>query len=308
MPATRGQRQENDKDPPPTCLRPPKGGGCRKEGAGSGPPSPAGGAPGECTQRGQGEDKGHAACHTPQREDECRATCQCRACDVLTPEEGQRGRSPPPPAPTSRTHQGQRRGQRGEGEGTRGMTVAGGDPPPGTPRRGGETEGRDDRAQGGHAPCKPPRGDRRGCNRRKGRVTTGPTRQPPPPKRRDKCRATCLRRASDVLAQKGGQRECPPPRPLLQRPPAERARAARRQREDMGGGGKKKKEKKKKKHKASNQGHQHARAGTGSRGRRDMAGARGHSKGPGSAPLGMKAGRQGPTGGGGVTRAREQRW
>ena len=60
-------------------------------------------------------------------------------------------------------------------------------------------------------PCKPPRGDRRGCNRRKGRVTTGATRQPPPPQRRDKFRASCLRRASDVLAQKGGQREPPPP-------------------------------------------------------------------------------------------------
>ena len=131
MPATQGQRQVNDKAPPPTCLRPPKGGGCRKGGAGSSPPSPAGGAPGECTQRGQGEDKGHAACLTPQQEDKCRAACQCRACDVLTPEEGQRGRSPPPPAPTSRTHQGQRRGQRGEGEGTRGMTVAGGGTPPG---------------------------------------------------------------------------------------------------------------------------------------------------------------------------------
>ena len=56
--------------------------------------------------------------------------------------------------------------------------------------------------------------------------------------------------------------------------------------------------KKKKKNKAGNQGHQHAGAGTGSRGRRDMAGARGHSKGPGSAPLGMKEGEQGPTGGG----------
>ena len=44
-------------------------------------------------------------------------------------------------------------------------------------------------------------------------MTTGATRQPPPPKRRDKCRASCLRRASDVLAQKGGQRECPPPPP-----------------------------------------------------------------------------------------------
>ena len=45
-------------------------------------------------------------------------------------------------------------------------------------------------------------------------MTTGATRQPPPPpQRRDKCRASCLRRASDVLAQKGGQREPPPPPP-----------------------------------------------------------------------------------------------
>ena len=71
---------------------------------------------------------------------------------------GNEGAPPPPLAPTSRTHQGQRRGQRGDGEGTRGLTVAGGGPPPGTPRRGGETEGRDDRAQGGHAPCRPPQG------------------------------------------------------------------------------------------------------------------------------------------------------
>ena len=209
VPATRGQRQENDKAPPPTCLRPPKAGGCRKGGAGRSPPSPAGGAPGECTQRGQGEDKDHAACLTPQQEDKCRAACQCRACDVLTPEEGQRGRSPPPrphlphPPRTEARATGRRPGdKRDDGSGRRTP-----------PRRGGETEGRDDRAQGGHAPCKPPRGDRRGCNRRKGRVTTGAARQPPPPQRRDKCRASCLRRASDVLAKKGGQRECPPPPP-----------------------------------------------------------------------------------------------
>ena len=209
--ATAGKRQ----GPPPTSLRPPKGGGCRKGGAGSGPPSPAGGAPGDGTQRGQGEDKGHAACLTPQQEDKCRAACQCRACDVLTPEEGQRGR-PPPPAPTSRTHQGQRRGQRGEGEGTRGKTVAGGGPPPpGTPRRGGETEGRDDRAQGGHAPCKPPRRDRWGCNRKKGRVTTGATRQPPPPSggtsavpRACAVLPTCLRKRQD------SENAPPPPAPF----------------------------------------------------------------------------------------------
>ena len=82
---------------PPPLHATPKGGGCRKGGADSGPPSPAGGAPGGRTQRGQGEDKGHVACPTPQQEDKCRATCQYRACDVPTPEEGQRGRPPPPP-------------------------------------------------------------------------------------------------------------------------------------------------------------------------------------------------------------------
>ena len=51
--------------------------------------------------------------------------------------------APPPPAPTSRTHQGQRRGQRGEGEGTRGMTVAGGGPPP-RGHRGGVGRQRDE--------------------------------------------------------------------------------------------------------------------------------------------------------------------
>ena len=126
MPATRGQRKENDKaPPPPTCLRPPKGGGCRKGGAGSGPPSPAGGAPGERTQRGQGEDKGHAACPTPRQEDKCRATCQCRACDVLTPEEGQRGRPPPrphlphPPRTEARATGRRRGGKRDDGSGRR---------------------------------------------------------------------------------------------------------------------------------------------------------------------------------------------
>ena len=94
----------------------------------------------------------------------------------------------------------------------------------------------------------------------------------------------------------------PPPAPFSNAHP-QKGRGRRGDSERTWGGAKKKK-----KHKASNQGHQHAKAGTGSRGRRDMAGARGHSKGPGSAPLGMKAGRQGPTGGGGVTRAREQRW
>ena len=156
--ATKGRRQAPP--PPPTHLRPPKGGGCRKGGADSDPPSrgqsgkmgrrrgegsgrttrpcqreasavqaPARGAPGERTQSGKGDDGGHAACPTPQQKDKCRATCQCLACDVRTPEEGQRGR-PPLPTPNSDTHQGKGRGQGGDGEGTWGMTEAGSEPPP----------------------------------------------------------------------------------------------------------------------------------------------------------------------------------
>ena len=340
--ATEGKRQAPP--PPPTCLRPPKGGGCRKGGADSGPPSRgqsgtmggqrgegagrtarprpreasaeqarAGGAPGERTQSGQGDDGGHAACPTPQQKDKCRATCQCPACDVLTPEEGQRGRPPPPPAPTSHTHQGKRRGQRGEGEGARGMTVAGGGPPPEDTAAGWGGRGTrvrnepHDRAQGEHAPCKPQRGDRRGCNRRKGRVTTGATRQPPPPSggtsavpRACAVLPTCLRNRAD-------SENAPPPRPFLLRPPTKRARTARRQRGDMGGPRRKKN---KKKHKTNNKGHQHARAGADSSGRRDMAGARGHSKGRGTGgrPWGRKLGGRDQRGGAGVTRAREQRW
>ena len=47
-----GNGRKTTSPPPPTSLRPPKGGGCGKGRAGSGPPSPAGGAPGESTQRG----------------------------------------------------------------------------------------------------------------------------------------------------------------------------------------------------------------------------------------------------------------
>ena len=188
---------------------------------------------------------------------------------------------------------------------------------------------RGDKRDDGSGRRTPPRGRRGGVERQRGETTVpkggtrrasphggtaggatagrvgrrrGPHGNPPPPAEGQVpslVPAPCFQRA---CAKGRTARTPPPPRPLLRRPPAERARAARRQWE------KKKKKKKKKTHKASNQGHQHAGARTGSRGRRDMAGARGHSKGPGSAPLGMKEGEQGPTGGGGVTRAREQRW
>ena len=182
-----------------------------------------------------------------------------------------------------------------------------------------------DRAQREHAPCKPQRGDHRGCDRRKGRVTTGATRQAPPPPAEGQVPslvpAPCLRRAYAI-----GRTARTPPPPLPSPPPSqERARTARRQQGDMGGGrgqtetpggetrGEQKKNKQKKQ-KTNNKGHQHARAGADSRGRRDMAGARKHGKGRGTGgrPWGRKLGgrdqHHNERGGAGVTRAHKRRW
>ena len=78
----------------------------------------AGGAPGVRTQGTKGDDGSHTASPPPLQRDECRASRLRRACDVLTPEDGQRGRPPPPPTPFSPTHPGKGRGQPGGGEGT----------------------------------------------------------------------------------------------------------------------------------------------------------------------------------------------
>ena len=80
--------------------------------------SPTGGATGVRTQGRKGDDGSHTASPRPLQRDKCRASCLRRACDVLTPEDGQRGRPPPPPTPYSPTHPGKGRGQRGDGEGT----------------------------------------------------------------------------------------------------------------------------------------------------------------------------------------------
>ena len=177
-----------------------------------------------------------------------------------------------------------------------------------------------DRAQREHAPCKPQRGDHRGCDRRKGRVTTGATRQATPPCRGTSAAprvcavlATCLRQRTD-------SEDAPPPHSLLLHPAKKGARSARRQRGDMEGGAEDrpkrrgerreasgKKKTKKTKNKA-------ARAGADSRGRRDMVGARKHGKGRGKGgrPWGQKFGgrdqRRSKRGGAGVTRAHKRRW
>ena len=207
---------------------------------------------------------------------------------------------------------------------TRGMTVAGcGPPPPEDTAAGWGGSGKrvrdepHDRAQREHAPCKPQRGDHRGCDRRKGRVTTGATRQAPPPPTEGQVPrlvpAPCLRRA---YARGRTARTPPPPAPFS----STHARKGRGQR-GHGGGAEDRPTRRgeireaSKKKKTNNKGHQRARAGANSRGRRDKAGARKHGKGRGKrgTPLGTKARRQGPTpqrtgGGGGVTRARKRRW
>ena len=186
---------------------------------------------------------------------------------------------------------------------TRGMTVAECGPPPEDTAAGWGGSGKrvrdepHDRAQREHAPCKPQRGDDRGCDRRKGRVTTGATWQAPPP-----CRGTSAApRACAVLAtclrQRTDSEDAPPPTPFSSTYP----RKGRGQRGDSEGtwgwaedGPKRRKERREasKKKKTTNKGHQHPRAGADSRGRRDMAGARKHGKGRGKGgrPWGRKLG------------------
>ena len=291
--------------------------------------APAGGAPGERTQGGKGDDGSHTASPPPQQRDKCRASCLRRACDVLTPEDGQRERPPPhpllphPPRKGARTTRrrrgpmggGQRTDRRARGrdgrravetqkknnheqskptrqrkkarrQGPKPRQTGGGrgdmgphgtlvkypttgiwgpqreTPPPhrcshalclrracvmratcvlqreddkgdkgddGSGTRtpppedtaagwGGSGErvrdGPHDRAQREHAPYKPQRGDHRGCDRRKGGVTTGATWQaPPPPAEGPVPRlvpAPCLRRA---YARGRTARTPPPPTP-----------------------------------------------------------------------------------------------
>ena len=71
-----------------------------------------------------------------------------------------------------------------------------------------------DRARRGRAPCRPRRGDHRGCGRRIERATKGAARQTPPP-----CRGTgAAPRASDARATEG-KRQAPPPPPHASAPP-----------------------------------------------------------------------------------------
>ena len=176
-----------------------------------------------------------------------------------------------------------------------------------------------DRAQREHAPCKPQQGEQPGVDRRKGRVTTGATRQAPPSSagtsaapRACAVLATCLRYRTDGEdALLPALFSCTHPR---------KVRGQQRDSEGTWGGAEDRPKRRgerreaKKKTKKNNKGHQHARAEADSRGRRDMPGARKHGKGreTGGRPWGRKLGgrdqHRNEQGGAGVTRARKRRW
>ena len=167
----------------------------------------------------------------------CRGTGAApRACAVLAlclrhaSNEGKTTSPPPPETPPPPQGWGMKEGRGGQRP-----------PPPRTKRQGGEAVergcGTDHTTvpEGSTRHASPSGGGRRGSERRVGRATTRATRQAPPPLQRDKCRASCLRRACDVLGPEDGQRG-PPPHPLLPHPPRKGARTAKRWRGDMGGG------------------------------------------------------------------------
>ena len=153
VPTTRGQRQENDTPPPPPHKPPPpQGTGLREGKGGQRPPLSSGGGTGGEHAAWIGQRQGpRGVPHTPAGgQVPCRVPVPCLR-RAYAGGRATRAHPPPPLAPTSRTHQGQRRGQRGDGEGTRGMTVAGGGPPPGDAAAGW-------RDRGARRPC--PRGAR----------------------------------------------------------------------------------------------------------------------------------------------------
>ena len=122
------------------------------------------------------------------------APCLRRACEVRATKGRRQGRPPPP------THLRPPRVGDAVGGGRKAP------PPPEDKAAGwggsGERvrDGPQDRARREHAPCKPPRGDHRGCERRVGRATTGATRQAPPPCRGTGAAPRAAPRACAVLA------------------------------------------------------------------------------------------------------------
>ena len=147
MPATCVLQREDDKgdkgDDGSGTLTPPRGqlgrvGRQRREGAGrtTGPcpkgaravQAPTGGPPG-CDRRKGRVKTGATRKPPPLQRDKCRTLCLRRACDVLTPGEGRRGRPPPlPPSPPPTQERGEDSEEtaRGHGGGQRTDRNAGG--------------------------------------------------------------------------------------------------------------------------------------------------------------------------------------
>ena len=272
--------------------------------------APAGGGTGGASAEWEGRRRGpHGVPHSPA---EGQVPCHVPVpCPRRAYAGGRATRAPPPPHPQhphpprkgARAARGSRGDMGDDGSGKR-------TPPPEGAAAGWGGRGarvRDephDRAHREPAPCRPQRGDHRGCNRRKGRVTAGATRRTPPPPAEGQVPrlvpSPCLRRACAI----GRTARTPPPPPPTPPPTHEKGDDSEETAGGHGGGRKK----------TGNKGHQHARAGADSRGRRGMAGARGHGKGRGTGgcPWGRK--REGrdkhrnERGGAGVTRARERRW
>ena len=192
---------------------------------------------------------------------------------------------------------------------TRGMTVAERGPPPedtaaGWGGSGGRVgDGPHDRAQREHAPCKPQQGDHRCCDRRRGRVTTGATRQAPPPCRGTSAApracavlATCLRQRTD--SDDAPPPPSPPPTQERGEDSEETARGLgggaedrpkpRGERREASGRGKKNKKKQRTPTRQS-RGRQQGQTGHG-RSQEARQGARKRGT-----PLGKKTRRQGPT-------------
>ena len=211
---------------------------------------------------------------------------------------GRAARAPPPPHPQlphpPRKGAGASRGWRGDmGDDGSGKRT----PPPEDAAAGWGGRGtrvRDephDRTQREHAPCKPQRGDRRGCNRRKGRVTTGATRQAPPPSggtsaapRACAVLTTCLRNRAD-------SEDAPPPPPT---PPPTHAKGEDSEETARGHGGGQGTEKRKKNEQQRTPTRQSRGRQQGQTGHGGGQGARQGARDRGT-PLGTKARRQGPT-------------
>ena len=134
------------------------------------------------------------------------APCLRRACDIRATK-GRR-KAPPPHTHTSAP-------PKVGDEGREGRTAPPPPPEDKAARWGSSGErvrdGPHDRARRKHAPCKPQRGGRRGCERRVGRATKGFTRHAPPPCRGASAAPRACAMLATCLRQRTDSEDAPPP-------------------------------------------------------------------------------------------------